>query len=142
MDRLLSRSLADLVCPSVNDRLGVDVIEIGENACLEFGLRRDADVTEHRPRHLREQALHEIEPRTVLRREYQGETAFRAGGEPRLGFLRSVGGMVVEEQFDGGIGGIGGVEPLEEADEFARAMAILDTGLHLAGQQIDPGQQA
>ena len=139
MDRLLSGGLADLVGPSVNNRLGVDVIEIGENACLKFGLRCDADVTEHRPRHLREQALHEIEPRTVLRREYQGETAFRAGGEPRLGFLRSVGGMVVEEQFDGGIGG---VEPLEEADEFARAMAILDTGMHLAGQQIDPGQQA
>jgi hypothetical protein len=50
--------------------------------------------------------------------------------------------MVVEEQFDARIGRIGGVKPLEEADEFARPIAILDTGMHLAGQQIDPGQQA
>jgi hypothetical protein len=47
MDRLLSRRLANFVGPSVNDRLGVDIIEIGQNACLEFDLGRDADVTEY-----------------------------------------------------------------------------------------------
>ena len=46
----------------VNHRVGVDVIEIGEDACLEFSLRCDANVAEHRARHLREEAFHQIEP--------------------------------------------------------------------------------
>ena len=35
---------------------------------------------------------------------------------------------------------IGGVEKLEKFDEFATAVAILDEGVSLAGQQINPGQ--
>ena len=62
MKQLLSRGLADLVGPGVNHRVGVDVIEIGEDACLEFSLRCDANVVEHRARHLREEAFHQIEP--------------------------------------------------------------------------------
>ena len=50
--------------------------------------------------------------------------------------------MVVEDQLDGGVGRVGFIEPLEEADELARAVAVLDTGMNLAAQQIDPGQQA
>ena len=38
--------------------------------------------------------------------------------------------------------GISCVEFLEEADELAGAMAILDAGVHLAGEQIDPSEQA
>jgi hypothetical protein len=45
-----------------------------------------------------------------------------------------MGGMIVKDQFDRCIGRIGSVEPLEKADEFARPMAILDTGMHLARQ--------
>ena len=52
MKRLLSRGLADRVGLGVNHRVGVDVIEIGEDACLEFSLRCDANVAEHRARHL------------------------------------------------------------------------------------------
>jgi hypothetical protein len=37
--------------------------------------------------------------------------------------------MVVKDQFDDRIGGIRGIEPLEEADEFSRAMEILDRGM-------------
>src|SRR3984885_6358368 len=37
---------------------------------------------------------------------------------------------------------IGGIEKLEEFDEFAAAVAILDQGVDLAGEQIDAGQQA
>ena len=36
---------------------------------------------------------------------------------------------------------VGGVEQLEEVDELAAAMAILDQGVDLAGQQVDAGQQ-
>ena len=50
--------------------------------------------------------------------------------------------MMVEDQFDGGVLGIGVIKPLEEANEFARPMAILDASMHLAGEQVDPGEQA
>ena len=50
--------------------------------------------------------------------------------------------MVVEDHLDCGVGWIGSIELLEEADELARPMAILDAGMHLAGDQIDAGQQA
>jgi hypothetical protein len=31
---------------------------------------------------------------------------------------------------------------LEIADEFPRTMAIFDAGVNLAGEQVDPGEQA
>ena len=40
------------------------------------------------------------------------------------------------------MGWIGGVEKLEEFDEFAAAVAVLDEGVDLAGEQIDARQQA
>ena len=40
------------------------------------------------------------------------------------------------------VGWVGLIEELEELDELAAAVAILDQGVHLAGQQIDAGQQA
>ena len=62
MKRLLSRGLVDLVGPGMNNRFGIDVLEIGEDARLEFSFRCDANVAEYRARHLREEALHQIEP--------------------------------------------------------------------------------
>ena len=50
--------------------------------------------------------------------------------------------MIVEDQPDRGVGRIGGVEQLEEFDELAAAVAVLDQGMNLAGDEIDPGQQA
>src|SRR6516165_3429110 len=51
-------------------------------------------------------------------------------------------GMIVEDQPDCGAGRIGGIEQLEEFNEFAAAMAVLDQGMDLAGDEVDPGQQA
>jgi len=50
--------------------------------------------------------------------------------------------MIVENQLDGGLGGISRIQPLEKTDELARAMAILDAGVDMAGQQVDARQQA
>ena len=50
--------------------------------------------------------------------------------------------MIVEDQLDRCVGRIGGVEKLEEFDEFAAAMAILDQRMDLAGDEVDAGQQA
>jgi hypothetical protein len=40
------------------------------------------------------------------------------------------------------VGRIGRVDELEELDELPAAVAILDQGVNLAGQQVDTGQQA
>ena len=50
--------------------------------------------------------------------------------------------MIVEDQFDRGAGRISGIEKLKEFDELSAAVAVLDQGVNLAGEQIDPGQQA
>jgi hypothetical protein len=47
----------------------------------------------------------------------------------------------VEDHLDRRMGWIRGIDELEEFDEFAAAMAVLDQGVNLAGEQIDTGQQ-
>ena len=76
----------------------------------------------------------------MLGREDEFEAARRLIGEPGFGFLGDVRGMIVEDQPDCRMGRIGGVDELEEFDEFAAAMAVLDQGVNLAGEQIDTGQ--
>ena len=49
--------------------------------------------------------------------------------------------MIVENQLDRRMGRIGGIDELEEFDEFAAAVAVLDEGVNLPGEQIDAGQQ-
>jgi hypothetical protein len=50
-------------------------------------------------------------------------------------------GMIVEDQLDRRPGRIGVVEKLEEFDEFAAAMAILDQRMDLPGDEVDARQQ-
>jgi hypothetical protein len=50
--------------------------------------------------------------------------------------------MIVEDRLDRCMGRIGDIEKLEEFDEFAAAMAILDQGMDLVGDEVDAGQQA
>jgi hypothetical protein len=57
-------------------------------------------------------------------------------GKPGFSLLGDVGGMIVEDQLDRCAGRIGGVEKFEEFDESAAAMAILDQGMNLAGDEI------
>ena len=42
------------------------------------------------------------------------------------GLARDMGGVVVENDLDCGVGGVGGVEELEKLDEFTTAVAFLD----------------
>ena len=49
--------------------------------------------------------------------------------------------MVVENDLDRGVGGVGGVEQLEKLDEFQAAVAFLDQGMDVTGEQIDPRHQ-
>ncbi len=73
------------------------------------------------------------------------EGEFEAAGglicEPSLGLLGDMCGVIIENQLDRRVGRIGGVENLEELDEFAAAVAVLDEGVNLPGEQINAGQQ-
>src|SRR5258708_17293983 len=91
LDRLLSRCLADLVCPAMDDGVAVEMVEVGKDPGFEFGFGCDADVTQHGSCHLGEEAFDEIEPRPVLRREHEGEAPVRLGSDPSLGVLRYLG---------------------------------------------------
>src|ERR1700755_3208494 len=78
----------------------------------------------------------------MFRGKHKGEAPLWLGSEPLLGFLGGVGRVVVEDNFDGGVGWISGVEFLEQTDELPRAMAIFEAGVNLAREQVDPGEQA
>jgi len=69
------------------------------------------------------------------------EATRRLLGEPNLGLLGDVRGMIVEDQLDRRMRRIGGVDQLEEFDELAAAAAVLDRGVNLSSQQINAGQQ-
>jgi hypothetical protein len=122
--------------------MAVEFIQGSHDAILEFLFGPDADVTQDGPGELGKEPLDEIEPGAVLGSESEFEAAGRLIGEPSFGLPRDVRGMIVEDQLDRRIGRISGVEKLEEFDEFATAVAILDEGVDLAGEQINAGQQA
>src|SRR5208283_4303275 len=130
MDRLLSRRQGDPVGPSMDDRFTVEVVGSYANAAQD------------RACHLREEAFDQVEPGAVLWREDKSEAAITLSGEPFVGFLRHVRRMIVQDDLDRCIGMVGSIELLEEADEFARAMAVFDASVDLSGEQVDPRQQA
>src|SRR5205807_8926493 len=77
----------------------------------------------------------------MRRREGEGKTANGLRGKPVRGLARDMGGMVVENDLDGGVGGVGVVEEHEKLDEFATAVAFLDQGMYVTGEPIDTGHQ-
>jgi len=120
----------------------VDVVHGGHDAVLELVFGGDADVAQDGAGELGEEALDEVEPRAVLGSEGELEAAGGLFGEPGFRLLGDVGGMIVEDQLDRCMGRIGLIEKLEEFDQLAAAVTILDQGVHLAGEKIDSGQQA
>src|SRR5438477_5196408 len=77
----------------------------------------------------------------MRRREREGKSANGLRGKPVRGLARDMSGMVVENHLDRGVGGVGPVEELEKLDEFAAAVAFLDQGMDVTGEQIDPRHQ-
>src|SRR6202048_5216598 len=140
--RIISGSVFEPVGPCVDDWVSINVIDGSHDAVLEFLFGSHADVAQNGAGELREEALDQVEPGAVLGREGKVEAAWRPGVEPGSGFPRNVCGMIVEDQLDRGAGRIGGIEKLEEFDELAAAVALPDERVDLAGEQIDPGQQA
>ncbi len=86
--------------PFVNDRVAVDVIEVGHDAILEFPFRGDAHVAQQGAGHFREEAFDEVEPGAVFGREDELETARGLRGEPGFGLLGDGRRMIVEDRLD------------------------------------------
>ena len=138
MKRLLCGLLViDFVGPLVDDRLLVQIIEVGHDAVLEFLFGGDSDVAQHGARHLRKEALDEVQPRSVFGGEDEREAVLGALGEPGLGLLGDVRRMIVHDQLDRRAAGVGRIDLLQEGDELAAAMALFEPGMDLAGDQVD-----
>src|SRR5262252_7184739 len=75
------------------------------------------------------------------RRECEDEAASELRRQPARGLVRDMGGMVVENDLDRSVSRIGGIEQLEKFNEFAAAVAFLDEGVNVTGEQIDTGHQ-
>ena len=110
----------------MDDGVVIEVIHGGHDAVLELLFGCDLDMSQNRAGELGEETLDEIKPGAVLGREDEFEAAGRLLGEPSLGLLGDVRRMIVEDQLDRRMGRIGGVEELEEFNEFAAAVAVLD----------------
>ncbi len=102
----------------MDDWVTVQFLQMGEDAALEFGFRRDADVTEHRSCYFGEETLYQIEPRTVLRGKDEREAALGPCGKPGLCFLGHVCGMVIQDQLDCDVRRIGAIDLFEKANEL------------------------
>ena len=125
----------------MNDGMAIEFIHGSHDAILEFLFGCNADVAQRRAREFGEEALDEVEPGAVLGREGEFEAAGGLIGKPSLGLFGDVRRMIVEDQLDRGVGRIGGVDKLEKFNEFAAAVAVLNEGVNLTGQQIDAGHQ-
>ena len=141
-DRLISRRFVEFVSPGVDDGIAIEIVDCGQDSLLELVFGGDPAVAQHGARHLREEALDEIEPGAVLRGEDEGEAPLGLGGEPSCGFLGNVGRVIVEDELDRGRRRIGGVELLQEGDELARTVSFLNAGVDRTGQKVDASQQA
>ena len=119
----------------------IEVVDGGHETVLKFLLGSDADVAEHRAGELGEEAFDQIEPGTVLGSEHKLEPVGGLLGEPGAGLFRDVRGMIVENQLDRGARWVSRIKQLEEFDELAAAVTVLDQGMDPAGEQVDPGQQ-
>src|SRR5271166_301320 len=125
----------------MDDGVSVELVHGGDDALLEFLFGCDSNVAQHGACELGEEALDEIEPGAVLGGEGEFEAAGGLLGEPSFGFLGNVRGMIVEDQLDRRMGRIGGVEKLEEFNEFAAAVTVLDQSVNLAGDRSMPASK-
>src|SRR3984893_18584294 len=74
----------------------------------------------------------------MRRREREGKAPDWLRGEPARGLARDMGGMVVENNLDRGVGG---VKKLKKLNEFTTAVAFLDQSVDVTGEQIDARHQ-
>ena len=111
----------------MDNRIGVDLCDAFHDALLELLPGRDTDVPEESAAHLGEEGFHQVEPRAVFRGMNINEPV-RPGGQIRPRFFRDVGGVVVQNNADGGLGRVTGIDLLEKGDEFPAPVFLVHLG--------------
>ena len=125
--------------PPVNYRFGVDFRDALENAAPEFLPGLNPDVLQEGARHLPKERLDNIQPRAVR----GGQNVFEsvgAGGQERLGFLREVRRVVVQNQANHTVRGVVVIQVLEQGDELPNAVTLLHPRRHVTIMQIQARQ--
>src|SRR5258708_9979664 len=106
--------------------MAIDIVDASHDALLQLVFRGHQDVTQDRARELGEEALDEVQPRTMLGREGEREASRWSSVEPGSCFSRYVGGMIIEDQLDRVAGRISGVATLQEFEELSAALSVSD----------------
>ena len=96
-------------------------------------------MTQERARHFGEGALDQVQPGAVFRGMHVFE-APRPRRQIRHGLAGDVGGVIVEDDANDGVGRIVAMQALQQRDELAAAMVRLDLGDDFAGVQIQRGE--
>ena len=68
--------------------------------------------------------------------ESESKLPNRPSGKPGRGLLRDMSGVVVEDDFNCGVGRIGGVEELDKLDKFAAAVALFECQLEIRAPSV------
>src|SRR5437899_12119503 len=104
------------VLPAKDHWVCIDLCEVEVDAINQLLFAGDTDSAKHAARHFAEQGFHDVQPRAVRGREGELE-ALGVKVQPGFGLLRSVGGVVVEQETDPDVRWIGGVEFAQQDNE-------------------------
>ena len=118
---------------------GVVGVDVGVDGRLELGGRAMAATAQRTLGEAAEKAFDLIEPRRAGRRKMHGPT--RSPGEPVADQLGLVAAGVVEHDVDREVGRHAGVDGIEEAAELLRPVAWEAAPDHVAGGDIERGEQ-
>src|SRR5665213_1834795 len=106
---LYNTGFPPFVFPTEDHRVGVDLFEVQMDAINQFLFGGDADTTQHAARHLAEHGFHDVQPRSMFRREDKLKS-LGMKAEPSLRFFRYVRRVIVEQEANPGLRRIALVE--------------------------------
>src|SRR5712691_4212973 len=106
--RIISGGFVELVGPSVDDRMLVEVFDGGHDTVLEFYFGCDADMAQDGEGQLGEEAFDQVEPGAMRWCERELEAALGLGSDPSFRLLGDMCGMIVEDPLDRRVSWISG----------------------------------
>lgn len=118
-----SRSTIGSVCPGVDDRIVIEVIDGGDQPILQFLLGGTPDMSQHRAgEEFRKEAFDQIEQEPCIGCEDEFEAARVMFDKPTAGLSRDLCRMIVEDQLDRGLSEISHTKQLQKLDKLAAAV--------------------
>ena len=124
--------------PSMNDWIGIDLVDPFQNSIAKFLPGLHPNVTQKRARHLPEERLDYVEPGAMRGRQHVFEPV-RPRCQIRACLFGDVGRMVVEDKPDAAIGRIVIIQIFEQGDELAAPVSPLNPPNNVAIMEIQCG---